>query len=100
MCGKCRARILVVAISAGAMCFGRRLPYFSIDKKRKYNYCKACPDSVKKDGHFCSKSLVPPGGKFKQSNLRFDVWPLTEMSLGSKCADFHFQSCANTNLLI
>ena len=63
-------------------------------------YPKACPDGVKKDGHFCSKSLAPPGGKFKPSNLRFEVWPLTEMSIGSKCAEFYFLSSANTNILI
>ena len=46
-------------------------------------YTKDCPKQNWIDGHFCSKNLVPPGGKLKNGNL-FYLFAAFEAILGKE----------------
>ena len=50
----------------------------SVVKRDIHVTAKACPDGVKKDGHF---HLAPP-------NLKFVLWPRTDIELPSNYAEF------------
>ena len=59
---------------------------------------KPCPKRSWQDGHFWSKNLVPPGGKFKIQKQKIDIWLLIDMGQVSKDAELYFEWDEHQNL--